>query len=143
MLFYAEASIRVARLTAGGGRAVASSKAHDRNIAWLPRTRVGKVALGLDLGLAAFPLWIVPSWYLVTFLAGAGGMFESPRAVTANSVFQSIVLAATLAVNLVALLRAKDHSILLALAVIPLSGVVLYMGWFAAANGLPGAPGGH
>jgi hypothetical protein len=79
----------------------------------------------------------------VTLLVGAGGMFESPRAVVANSIFQALVVAATLAVNLAALLRARDYSILLGLAVLPLSAVLLYMCWFVAANGFPGLAGAH
>lgn len=117
------------------------SKARGRKIAWLPRTRIGNVALVLDLAMAAFPVWVLPSWYLVTLLVGAGGMFESPRAVVANSVFQGLVVAGTLVVNLAALLRAKDYSILLGLAVLPLSAVLLYMGWFVAVNGFPGLAG--
>lgn len=117
------------------------SKARGRKIAWLPRTRIGNVALVLDLAMAAFPVWVLPSWYLVTLLVGAGGMFESPRAVIANSVFQGLVVAGTLVVNLAALLRAKDYSILLGLAVLPLSAVLLYMGWFVAVNGFPGLAG--
>lgn len=117
----------------------ASSRAHGRSIGWLPRTRTGKAALVLDLVMAAFPLWLLPSWYLVTFLVGAGGMFESPKAVAANSLFQALVVAGTLVVNLAALLCAKDRSILLGLALIPLSAVLLFMGWSAAVNGLPGA----
>lgn len=121
----------------------ASSKAHGPSIGWLPRTRTGKTALVLDLVVAAFPLWLLPSWYLVSFLSGAGGMFESPQAVAANSVFQAAVVAGTLAVNLAALLRARDHSILLGLALIPLSAVLVFMGWSAAVNGVPGFPGAH
>lgn len=117
------------------------SKARGRKIAWLPRTRIGNVALVLDLAMAAFPVWVLPSWYLVTLLVGAGGMFESPRAVVANSVFQGLVVAGTLVVNLAALLRAKDYSIVLGLAVLPLSAVLLYMGWFVAVNGFPGLAG--
>jgi len=104
---------------------------------------MGNVALVLDLAMVAFPIWVLPSWYLVTLLVGAGGMFESPRAVAANSIFQCLVVAGTLVVNLAALLRAKDYSILLGLAVLPLSAVLLYMGWFAAVNGFPGLAGAH
>lgn len=114
---------------------------HRLHLAWIPRTRAGKVALVLDLLVAAFPIWIVPAWYHIAFLVGAGGMFESPRAVAANSIFQSLVVGA-LAVNLVALLRARDYSILLALAALPLSAVLVYMGWFTAVNGFPGSAGG-
>ncbi|MGO4493989.1 hypothetical protein AB4Y86_18090 [Arthrobacter sp. 2YAF22_2] len=111
---------------------------HRLHLVWLPRTRARKVALVLDLVVAAFPIWIVPTWYFIAFLVGAGGMFESPRAVAANSIFQSLVVVGALAVNLVALLRARDHSILLALAALPLSAVLVYMGWFTAVNGFPG-----
>lgn len=113
--------------------------ARGRKRAWLPRTRIGKVALGLDLAMVAFPVWVLPSWYLVTFLVGAGGMFESPRAVAANSLFQAVVVAGTLGVNLLALLRAKDHALLLGLAVVLLCAVIAYMTWFAATKGFPGA----
>ena len=99
------------------------------------------MALALDLVTAAFPVWVLPSWYLVTLLVGAGGMFESPRAVAANSIFQALVVAGALVVNLAALFFAKDHSILLGLALLPLSAVLLYMGWFAATNGFPGLVG--
>ena len=68
-------------------------------------------------------------------------LFESPRAIAANSIFQTLVVAITLAVNLAALLRAKDYSILLGLALLPLSAVLAYMGWFAAVNGFPGGAG--
>jgi hypothetical protein len=115
-----------------------AAKAREHPLVWFPTTRAGKVALTLDLVMAAFPLWLLPSWYLVTFLVGAGGMFESPTAVAANSLFQAAVVAGTLIVNLAALLRAKDHSILLALALIPLSAVLAFMAWSAAVNGLPG-----
>ncbi len=118
------------------------SERHRLHLAWLPRTRAGKVALVLDLLVAAFPVWTVPAWYLIAFLVGAGGMFESPRAVAANSIFQSLVVVGALAVNLVALLRARDYSILLALAALPLSAVLVYMGWFTAVNGFPGSAGG-
>ena len=121
----------------------APSRERGRKIAWLPRTRLGNVALVLDLAMVAFPVWVLPSWYLVTLLVGAGGMFESPRAVVANSIFQGLVMAGTLGVNLAALLRAKDYSILLGLAVLPLSAVLLYMGWYAAVNGFPGLAGAH
>ncbi len=120
-----------------------SFRARGRKIAWLPRTRTGHVALVLDLAMLAFPVWVLPSWYLVTFLVGAGGMFESPRAVAANSLFQALLVAVTLGANLVALFRAKDYSILLGLALIPLSAVLLYMGWFAAVRGFPGLAGAH
>ncbi|WP_223980750.1 hypothetical protein [Arthrobacter sp. NicSoilB8] len=118
-----------------------SSKPRGRSIAWLPRTKIGKVALGLDLAMVCFPAWVLPTWFLVTFLAGAGGMFESPRAVAANSIFQALVVAGTLVVNLTALLRAKDYSMLLGLAVLALSAVLLYMGWFVAEKGIPGSAG--
>ena len=118
-------------------------KAKSRAVVWFPTTRTGKVAGIMDLAMLAFPLWVLPSWYLVTFLVGAGGMFESPRAVAANSIFQALVVAAALVANLVALFRAKDYSILLGLALIPLSAVLLYMGWFAAERGFPGLAGAY
>ncbi|WP_346957757.1 hypothetical protein [uncultured Arthrobacter sp.] len=118
-----------------------ASETRNRRVAWLPRTRMGTVALVLDLAMVAFPVWVLPSWYLVTLLVGAGGMFESPRVLAANSVFQGLVVTGTLAVNLAALLRAKDYSILLGLAVLPLSAVVLYLGWLVAVNGFHGLPG--
>lgn len=91
--------------------------------------------------MLVFRLWALPFWYLITFLVGAGSMFESPRAIAANSIFQALVVAGTLAANLIALLRAKDHSILLGLALLPLTAALLYMGWFAAADGFPGFGG--
>jgi VIT1/CCC1 family predicted Fe2+/Mn2+ transporter len=92
----------------------------------------------LDVLLAAFPLWILPSWYLMTFLAGAGGMYESPRAIAANSLFQAVVVALGLLVNLVALLIARDRSIALVLAAVLLSAVLAYMGWYTSVFGVPG-----
>jgi len=97
------------------------------------------VALGLDLAMLAFPLWVLPSWYLVTFLIGAGGMFESPRAIAANSIFQGIVVVAVLLVNLVAIVVGKDHSRALGLAVLLLIGILAYMGWYASEYGFPGS----
>ncbi|KIS26237.1 hypothetical protein TV39_16460 [Arthrobacter sp. SPG23] len=109
-----------------------------RRFGWLPRTRIGKAAGILDLAMLAFPVWVLPSWYLITFLIGAGGMFESPRAIAANSVFQALVVVGVLVVNLVALLLKKDHAILLGLAVLLLSAVLAYMGWYTNVHGFPG-----
>jgi len=91
--------------------------------------------------MLAFPLWVLPSWYLITLLVGAGGMFESPRAIAANSIFQAAVVVGALAANLLALLRARDYSVLLGLATLLLSAALLYMGWFVVANGVPGFQG--
>lgn len=110
-----------------------------RGFRWAPRTRMGKVALGLDIAMLAFPLWVLPSWYLVTFLIGAGGMFESPRAIAANSVFQGILVVCALLVNLVALLGARDHSFFLVVALGLLTAVLVYMGWYTAEFGFPGS----
>ena len=109
-----------------------------RRFVWRPSTRTGKAVLVLDVLLAAFPLWILPSWYLVTFLAGAGGMFESPRAIAANSLFQAVVVGVGLFANLVALLIARDRSIALVMAAVVLSAVLAYMGWYASVFGVPG-----
>ncbi|HJV97589.1 MAG TPA: hypothetical protein VJ617_00605 [Arthrobacter sp.] len=114
---------------------------HGRSFAgaWRRHSRIGKVALGLDLALLAFPLWILPSWYLITFLIGAGGGFESPRAIAANSVFQGVLVLVVLVVNLVAIVVGKDHSRVLGLAVILLIGVLAYMGWYMGEYGFPGS----
>lgn len=97
------------------------------------------MALGLDLALLAFPLWVLPSWYLITFLIGAGGMFESPRAFAANSVFQGVVVVVVLIVNLVAIVVGNDHSRVLGLAVLLLVGILAYMGWYIGEFGFPGS----
>jgi len=120
------------------------SASHERTIpakrkfVWRPSTRTGKTALIVDALLAAFPVWILPSWYLMTFLAGAGGMYESPRAIAANSLFQAVVVVVGLLANLVALLIARDHSIALVLAAVLLSAVLAYMGWYTSVFGVPG-----
>jgi hypothetical protein len=106
---------------------------------WPARSRIGRIALGIDLALLAFPLWILPSWYLVTFLIGAGTMYESPRAIAANSVFQGLVVAFSLLINLVALVGAKDRSKFLVLAVAVLMAVLVYMGWYMQEYGFPGS----
>jgi len=106
---------------------------------WHRHSKIGKVALGLDLALLAFPLWILPSWYLITFLIGADGMFESPRAIAANSVFQGVVVIVVLVVNLVAIAVGKDHSRVLGLAVLLLIGILAYMGWYTSEFGFPGS----
>ncbi|MEE9094583.1 hypothetical protein [Pseudarthrobacter phenanthrenivorans] len=121
-------------MSASHGRTVPAK----RRFVWRPTTRTGKAALILDVLLAAFPLWILPSWYLVTFLAGAGGMFESPRAIAANSLLQAVVAGFGLLTNLVALLIARDHSIALVLAAVLLSAVLAYMGWYTSVFGVPG-----
>ncbi|MBP1135021.1 hypothetical protein JOE31_001253 [Arthrobacter sp. PvP023] len=105
-----------------------------RRLVWLPRTRIGKVAGILDLVVLAFPAWVLPSWFLISFLVGAGGMFESPRVIAANSLFQVLVVAGVLVVNLLALLFKKDHAILLGLAVVLLSAVLAYAGWYTAVH---------
>jgi len=110
----------------------------ERSFSWLPGTRAGKAALVLDVVLAAVPVWVLPSWYLITFLIGAGGMFESPRAIAANSIFQVVVLAVGLVTNLVALLIARDRSIVLLVAALLLCAVLAYMGWYASTFGVPG-----
>ncbi|MBP1232580.1 hypothetical protein JOE40_002224 [Arthrobacter sp. PvP102] len=105
-----------------------------RGFQWLPRTKIGKVAGILDLVMLAFPAWVLPSWFLISFLVGAGGMFESPRVIAANSLFQALVVAGVLVVNLVALLFRKDHAILLGLAAVLLSAVLAYAGWYTAVH---------
>jgi len=105
---------------------------------WWPTTRTGRVALAVDVMMLGFPLWLFPSWYLVSYLAGAGTLYESPRAVFANSVFQAAVVAVAVLTNLAALVLARDRSVVLVMAVIPLSGVLAYMGWVAAVRGFPG-----
>ena len=109
-----------------------------RGFGWLPGTRAGKAVLAFDAVLAAFPVWILPSWYLVTFLSGAGGMFESPRAIAANSLFQAAVAAVGLTANLAVLVLARDRSLALVLAAVVLAAVLAYMGWYASTFGVPG-----
>lgn len=117
---------------------MAPSKARGHRFTWFPGTKAGKAALALDAVLAAVPVWVLPSWYRITFLIGAGGMFESPRALAANSIFQVVVVAVGLVTNLVALLIARDRSIALLLAAVLLSAVLAYMGWYASVFGVPG-----
>ena len=106
---------------------MSQQKSTSRVIRWLPATKTGRCALALVLITPLSPVFYLLIWRVVTFLMGAGEMFESYEVVRAMAVVGLCIQSGVVSVHWAAVVLAKENSLVVGVSTLIMSGFLLYL----------------
>ena len=102
-------------------------KPTSRVIRWLPATATGRWAVALVLITPLSPVFYLVIWRVVTFLMGAGELFESFEVMRAMAVVGLCIQSGVVSVHWAAVVFAKENSMVVGVSTLVMSGFLVYL----------------